>query len=271
MEIALRESERGSPVFTEGRLIHNPKALESLKKRGVRELDGAASALRGVINGTTVVLRAHGVSPTREAELSARGLKIADATCPKVKRNQLKTQSLAKNGFSVFLVGEKSHAEIVGLMGYADCITVETAEEAKHEAEKLFSENPRAKTAVIGQTTLATDVYLSAAEAVKEIFSDALVIDTICPATKDRQNAVRELCASVDAVVIVGGKESANTRRLYSIAEASGKAVYFIERADELPEAVFAYGTVGVSAGASTPNEIIDEVENRLLRDRECQ
>jgi 4-hydroxy-3-methylbut-2-enyl diphosphate reductase len=264
MEIASKEAAHtSSPVFTEGRLIHNLKALESLKERGVRELDGD---LYGLIGGATVVLRAHGVSPKREAELSARGAKIADATCPKVKKNQLKARSLAKDGFHVFLVGEKSHAEIIGLMGYADCIAVENAAEARLSAKKLFHENPRSKTAIIGQTTLSTDVYLSAAAAIREVFSNVCVIDTICPATKDRQDAVKKLCASVDAVVIVGGKESANTRRLFHIAETSGKAAYLIETAEELPPSVFAYDMVGISAGASTPDEIIDEVENRLLR-----
>ncbi|MDR1126772.1 MAG: 4-hydroxy-3-methylbut-2-enyl diphosphate reductase [Treponema sp.] len=268
MEIALKETAYGLPVFTQGRLIHNLTALESLKERGVRELDDNP---HGIIDGTTVVLRAHGVPPAREAELSARGARIADATCPKVKKNQLKIQSLAKDGFRVFLVGEKTHAEIVGLMGYADCIVVENAEEARRSAERLFNENPHSKTAVMGQTTLSTDVYLSATEAIKDIFSDVCVIDTICPATKDRQDAVKKLCASVDAVVIVGGKKSANTRRLFHIAKASGKAVYFIETAKELPPSVFTYDIVGISAGASTPDEIIDEVENRLLRKEECQ
>jgi 4-hydroxy-3-methylbut-2-enyl diphosphate reductase len=244
--------------------------MESLKERGVRKLDDT-SDLHDIGEGTTVVLRAHGVSPLREAELSACGARIADATCPKVKKNQLSIHSLAKDGFRVFLVGEKSHAEIIGLMGYADCIVVETADEAKYSAEKLFHENPYSKTAVIGQTTLSTDVYLSAAEAIRKVFPDVRIINTICPATKNRQDAVKNLCASVDAVVIVGGKESANTRRLFHIAESSGKAAYLIETAEELPSSVFTYTTVGVSAGASTPDEIIDAVENRLLRRRECQ
>jgi 4-hydroxy-3-methylbut-2-enyl diphosphate reductase len=265
MEIALRESARGFPVFTEGQLIHNPKALESLKKHGVRDIN-EVSDMSGIIDGTTVVLRAHGVSPIREAELSAHGVRIADATCPKVKRNQLKVRALAEDGFRVFLVGEKSHAEIIGIMGYADCIMVETTDEAKRKAEKLFHENPQSKTALMGQTTLSTDVYLSVASAIREIFPGVCVIDAICSATKDRQDAVKKLCIATDAVVVVGSKESANTQRLFYIVKASGKAAYFIEDADELPESVFAYGTVGISAGASTPDEIINEVENRLVR-----
>ena len=137
MEIALRESalRESFPVFTEGRLIHNPKALESLKAHGVRELDRVSDLQRSAISaaeygrGITVVLRAHGVTPEREAELSAmRGVRIADATCPKVKNNQLKARYLVEDGFCLFLAGEKSHAEIAGLMGYADCIVVETAD-----------------------------------------------------------------------------------------------------------------------------------------------
>ncbi|MDR0645062.1 MAG: 4-hydroxy-3-methylbut-2-enyl diphosphate reductase [Treponema sp.] len=281
MEIALRESalrECGFPVFTEGRLIHNPKALESLKAHGVRELDSVSDLQRSALSaadygrGITVVLRAHGVTPEREAELSAiRGVRIADATCPKVKNNQLKARYLVENGFCLFLAGEKSHAEIVGLMGYADCIVVETADEARRESEKLFHISRYVKTALMGQTTLSPAVYDAVTSTIREIFPNTLVIDTVCSATKDRQDATEKLCAFVDAVVVIGGKESANTRGLFHLAKASGKAVYLIEDADELPTEVFAYETVGVSAGASTPDEIIDEVENHLMRRGKCQ
>ncbi|MDR0387575.1 MAG: 4-hydroxy-3-methylbut-2-enyl diphosphate reductase, partial [Treponema sp.] len=212
-------------VYTMGPLIHNPQVLEDLNRRGVEVLE--EGRLPRDLSGAAVIVRAHGISPCLEADLAARGARIADATCPKVKASQMKARSLSGAGYHVFLAGEARHGEIAGIRGYAPgCTVVADPEGAASAAERLFREEPLARTALIGQTTISPDEYAAIGEAVRRFFPDLQIIDTICGASRDRPNALRELCGKVDAVIVAGGRESANTRRLLAIAEASGKPAW---------------------------------------------
>jgi 4-hydroxy-3-methylbut-2-enyl diphosphate reductase len=259
MDMALEEAASGAPVFTVGQLIHNPQGIEALAKRGVTVLD--EQALPDDFSATTFVIRAHGITPSREAELRAYGAKVIDATCPIVKKNQLYVRALFEDGFRIFLAGERQHAEITGILGYAPCTVVENGEEAKAAAETLYSKEPDATTALVGQTTISTDEYLAIGSAIQALFPALQIVDTICSSTQRRQAALQKLCTEVDAVIIAGGRASANTRRLFSIAARSGKPAWLIESAAEIPAELAAYPRIGLSAGASTPDEIIDEIE----------
>jgi len=279
VEFAYSQAERPEgKVYTLGPLIHNPQVLEDLQQRGVAILDEAM--LPENFFGTVVIIRAHGISPQTEAELRKRGAVVVDATCPKVKASQLKAASLAKQGYRLFLAGEESHAEIAGIRGYAEdgwingnnmhckqfLQVVSCAEEAETSAAKLLSEdqelhNGAPKTALIAQTTISAEEYHAIGTVISRYFPTLEIIPTICAATMERQDSLRELLGKVDAVVIAGGKDSANTRRLLAIAQASGKPCAIVETAADIPPDFFRFETIGLTAGASTPDTVIDAIE----------
>jgi 4-hydroxy-3-methylbut-2-enyl diphosphate reductase len=285
IELACGQAERYSgKVYTLGPLIHNPQTLEDLNQRGVTILDEAR--LPENLSGAVVIIRAHGISPQTEAELRERGAVVVDATCPKVKASQLKAASLAKAGYRLFLAGEESHAEIAGIRGYAQdgwlhrnsaaeskqfLQIVSCAEEARTSAAKLLSEdrelhNSAPKTALIAQTTISADEYHAIGAEISRCFPTLEIVPTICAATKERQDSLRELLGEADAVVIAGGKDSANTRRLLSIAQASGKPCAIVETAADIPPDFFKFETVGLAAGASTPDTVIEAIEKGLAK-----
>jgi len=275
IELAVSEAERrADPVYTLGPLIHNPVVLSDLESRGVQVLPGRVvlDEIPESIKGS-VIIRAHGIRADVEEKLRSTQVgeecRVIDATCPRVKASQLKAEELAFAGYFLFLAGEPEHAEIEGIVGYTGsapfCVVVSSAYDAEREAVKLYRKNNNARTALLGQTTISNEEYLRIGEIIKIFFPNLEIIDSICPATLERRNALRELLKQVDAVVIIGGKESANTRRLLSIAEESGKPCVLIENSNEIPPSFRSCETVGLCAGASTPDSLIDEVEKELL------
>jgi 4-hydroxy-3-methylbut-2-enyl diphosphate reductase len=272
MELADRALSRFGTVYAMGNLIHNRQAMEPLVKRGLKVADEAA--LPGELHGVPVVIRAHGVGPRREEALIRRGALLVDATCPKVKASQLKAQELCRGGRRVFLAGERSHAEIIGVLGYApDCVVVGSPAEAAAAAERLRREDGEAAAALIGQTTWDGAEYAAMADAIRAFFPDLAVCDTICGATRARQDSLRALCAEVDAVIVAGGRESANARRLLEIARSfpgpgaggAGKPAWLAETPGDIPRDIDRYETVGICAGASTPDALIGAIEEALL------
>jgi 4-hydroxy-3-methylbut-2-enyl diphosphate reductase len=228
------------------------------------------------LTGTTVIIRAHGISPALEEELRSRHAVLVDATCPHVKKNQLKARSLVEAGTILFIAGEEQHGEVIGLQGYAArSIVVANAREAAEAAARLRREDPGASAALIAQTTISAEEYGRIGEAVKAVFPGLEIIHSICNATEERQESLRELCTQVDAVVIVGGKDSSNTRRLLEIARSLGKKAWLVESAAELCSAaelqpliaeIAGYQNIGRSAGASTPDSVIAEIEASLSK-----
>ena len=234
VELASAEAQRSSSVYTLGQLIHNPKVLSDLEVIGVRS---AASVSQIPLNEEcSVVIRAHGISPAVENKLRGTNCRIIDATCPKVKASQLKAKELSSAGFYLFLAGEAEHAEIEGIMGYASQFCVAgNADEAQSAAAALCKTNPNIKTALLGQTTISEEEYNIISCEIKKYFPDTQVVQTICSATHERQQSLRELLKEVCAVLVIGGKDSANTRRLFLIAQESGKPCALIEDPLEIP------------------------------------
>jgi len=288
VEIAERaslETGRACGLYTLGPLIHNLQVLESLAKQGVVCLN--ENELSSLPADSTVIIRAHGVSPVIERELSKKGINILDATCPHVKLSQSKARSFVENGYRLFIAGEENHGEIAGIKGYAEdglssilsssispilsssmlpsapCFVVSNAEEAFASAQELYRREPEAKTALIAQTTLRAEEYRAIGEKILRFFPSLQIVNSICTATMDRQNALREL-ADVDAVIIVGSRESANTQRLLSLARELGRPAWLAEAVSDIPPEIAAYETVGLSAGASTPDGLIDEIEEAV-------
>jgi len=261
-----------SQVYTLGPLIHNPRVLKSLGERGVICLED--DDIPAAQKNSTVIIRAHGVSHAVERELARRGFAIVDATCPHVKNSQRKARDFAERDYRVFLAGEENHAEIEGIRGYAQdgfpasafqrCFVVSNPIEAEAAAKELYRREPQARTALIGQTTIMAEEYRAMDERISQVFPSLKVMDSICGATLERQKALAELCADVDAVIIVGSHESANTKRLLSLARDLGKPAWLAETPADIPCEIKSYATVGISAGASTPDSLIDEVEHFL-------
>jgi 4-hydroxy-3-methylbut-2-enyl diphosphate reductase len=237
--------------------------LRELQKQGVEILD--EPFMPSDLKGATVIIRAHGVAPNLEALLVGLGAELVDATCPRVKASQMKAKTFAEAGYRIFLAGEKQHGELIGIRGYApNCLSVEDPSEARSAAETLYHTDPGGKTALLGQTTISAEEYHRIGAEILPYFPDIEIIDTICNATKDRQEALKKLCENADALVIAGGKESANTRRLLAIARNQNKPAWLVESPEDLPPEAGVYSAVGLSAGASTPDDLIDQIEKAL-------
>lgn len=257
-------------VKTLGPLIHNRIALEQLKARGLGQIDAENIDTIEAKKDPVIILRAHGVPPTTKRLLKEKGCKIIDATCPRVLSSQKRVGQYAEKGFTIILAGDKNHGEIIGISGYAEeqgqqCYVVENRVDAEQLLENHFSDKKSQTHPVllIAQTTFSPEEY----EVISAIFKNKLaqieIINTICSATYERQRALKELCKKVDGVVVIGGKNSANTRRLYTNAKRwlSSSFVVHVEQASEIPAEFFTLKTVGITAGASTPDELIKEVD----------
>ncbi len=259
LDLAVRTAETVSdrPIYTLGPLIHNPQAVEDLRRRGVEVLP--EGDVDGRIAGRTVILRAHGVSPTLRSRMESLGARLADATCPRVLASQRRARRLHEAGYSVVLVGDRNHGEIVAVTGCAPGCSVVGSPE---EAEALDLSEP---VGVLAQTTVSEEEFDAVCRVLRSRYSRLEIVDTICPATRERQESLARLAARAEAIVVVGGRSSANTARLFRAAQALGRPAWHIETAGELPPEVFGFRVVGLTAGASTPDSIIAEVEDALL------
>ncbi len=260
MEKVLAEANKAEdPIYTFGPLIHNRQVMKLLESKGVR----AVETVEGVRAGT-VVIRAHGIPPQERKSLKGTGLRIIDATCPRVGRVQSIVRSHTRKGYQAVIVGERDHAEVIGLRGYAEG-PVHVIDRAE-EAGGLPKDQPLV---VVAQTTQDAGVFEEIRRAIQERNPEALIFDTICDATQNRQAEVSSFAGQVDGMVVVGGFHSGNTRRLVQVSEAAGIPTFHVETEEELdPEALAPMGTVGVTAGASTPNWMIKNVVRELERIR---
>jgi len=248
-------AELEGPKYSLGPLIHNPQAVALLESRGIKPVKDIGDVGEG-----NIIIRSHGVSPEAIEAADAQGLNVIDATCPFVKRAQLMAENLYKDGYQVVVVGDLNHPEVVGLVGWTrgNAIVVQDAEEA--------SELPSyPKIGAIAQTTQKESNFWEVIEVLRKKSEDLTVINTICHATKDRQEAAMELAHKVDVMIVVGGRNSSNTQKLAKVCAETGTTTYQIESAEELNPRWFNNRLrVGVTAGASTPDWIIEEVVQRM-------
>ena len=239
---------------TLGPIIHNPQVVNKLAERGIPVINSLAEA------SGTVVVRTHGASPSTFEEAKARGVKLVDATCPYVIRSQRWARRLTGQGYQVIVVGEKHHPEVLGVVGWAAgrAIVVGSAE----EAAALPSMD---RVAVIAQTTLQPAEFDRVLRVIAPKAREVRAVATICDATQVRQQAARELAGRVQVVLVVGGRASGNTRRLYEICRDLCEEVYLVETAEEIKAEWFSgKSVVGITAGASTPDWIIKEVTQKV-------
>lgn len=239
------------PIYTFGPLIHNPQVLEMLEKKGVTILKEIPEKAEG-----TVIIRAHGVPPEIKGQLETAGLEVIDATCPRVIKVQSIIKKHAQQGYSVIITGDKDHPEVIGLLGYAGekGHVVENMEELK--ALPSFD-----NAIIVAQTTQNTAFYAEVKKWATAAHPQYKIFDTICDSTEKRQAEVKETAKNVDAVVVVGGKNSGNTQRLAEVAKEAGAMSFHVETESELDmEALAKTKNICITAGASTPNWIIRNV-----------
>lgn len=257
LDLTLETAEADKAVCTLGPLIHNPQVVSDLEARGIRVASGVDDC-----NHEAVVIRSHGVVPEVIDALLAREVEIVDATCPHVLRAQRAAAKLAREGYHVLVVGEAGHPEVEGILAHArregeHCTVVGSVADIPDE---LFE-----PVGIVVQTTQSHQKLTEIVDALTARGIEPTVKDTICFATIQRQDAARNLASSVDVMLVIGGRNSSNTTRLYEMCQQCGNAVYHIERASEIDPAWFESVTsVGISAGASTPENQIQEVVSYL-------
>jgi len=249
---SLIEKGKKEKISTFGPLIHNRLVLDYLAKKGVGVIDDPKDA------GGVVVIRAHGVHPDIRRKLEKKNIELIDATCPRVLNSQKKVREASEKGMSVIIVGDKDHGEVQGIAGYAKNVAII---ENKEESEKISITLPAL---LISQTTFGKEEYDSISAILKARFPGIEIADSICPATGERQEALISMAGKVDAIIVIGGKNSANTVRLYETALKLGKKVWHIESENEIPDEVKEFSIIGITAGASTPDWVIKEVADKL-------
>ncbi|HUT75818.1 MAG TPA: 4-hydroxy-3-methylbut-2-enyl diphosphate reductase [Armatimonadota bacterium] len=258
LDMVKGEEEAGPrPLHTLGSLIHNPQVVERLRQEGVRQV----SSLDEVAGGT-VVIPSHGVGPEVSRQARERGLHVADATCPFVARAQDHVRALADGGYQVIILGDKGHPEVAGLVGAAggQAVVIE------HEDE-LAGIELRPRVGLVVQTTQAPARLGAVAAALAVRARELRAFNTICGATSQRQESALRLAQQVEVMVVVGGKNSANTNRLSQLCEQTGVPTHHVETAAELdPQWFRGARKTGVTAGASTPEWLIHEVVEALRR-----
>ncbi len=243
------------PIFTFGPLIHNPQVMDLLEERGIRVIHEIPEKGNG-----TVLIRAHGVPPEIQEKLKTAGFTVIDATCPRVIKVQTIIDKHARSGSATIIIGDREHPEVAGLLGYA--------RKNGHVAgslEELIRLPVFRDAVIVAQTTQNTRLFEEIKAWTAQKYPHYKIFDTICGSTENRQAEIRRMAEDVDAVVVVGGKDSGNTQRLANIAKETGKPVLHIETESELDVSFLEnVRKIGLTAGASTPNWIIKRVYRAL-------
>jgi len=255
--VQIAAGETGDSITTLGPLIHNRQAIEALHKEFKVS---RADSLNDIKNGT-VVIRTHGEPPQVTLRAGEKGLDILDATCPFVRAAQKMASKLVKDGYTLVILGEKNHPEVIGVAAHAGSAHTVVVE----EPEEITGHLPIARAGIIVQTTQQLSKLEKLVTLILPHSKEMEIHNTICYATFDRQEAARRLAAEVDIIVVVGGRDSGNTRRLVEVCRDEGAQVLHVETADELELQDFTnHETAGVTAGASTPDFVIEDVVAKL-------
>ncbi len=255
---ALKNKEPDEKICTFGPLIHNHQVLAMLEEEGVEVVSSPEECA-----GKTVIIRAHGVPPEVRKALYERSARVINATCKRVAQVQAVIKKHAGKGFYTIIVGDENHAEVIGLKGYTDGRGVVL--QSPSDLDKLPGNWD--KVLLVAQTTQNEQVFEEIVKRFREKYPKGIVKKTICGATKERQDEVRQLAKKVDAMVIVGSYHSGNTVRLVQVASSEGVPTYHVETEKDInPEEMLKYKIVGISAGASTPQWMIDNVANFLKK-----
>ena len=258
VEKVYEQTGLGKKIYTYGPIIHNEEVVRDLGERGVTVIESPEEL--EALSGGTVVIRSHGVPRSIYEIMRRKGLECVDATCPFVKRIHNTVEKESENGKRIIIIGNEGHPEVEGIMGWSKtpAVVIESVREAENfvplEGEKLC---------IVSQTTFNYNKFKELVEIFEKKGYNVTVVNTICNATEERQTQARRIAAMVDAMIVIGGKHSSNTRKLYEICKEKCVSTHFIQTLEdlhlELPKTA---ALVGITAGASTPNYIIEEVQN---------
>ena len=261
LDSLIREKSDPGTICTLGPIIHNPQVLDEYARKGVV----TAESPHDIPAGATAVIRAHGVPKRVKEKLQEGGIPVIDATCPKVKKAQLLIEKQAREGRMLLLYGEESHPEVKGLLSYAEAGAFVFDSREKLEE---FSLAPGKAYCLAAQTTQDRKIFEHiSAKLTRRSDLDVAVLETICDATRHRQEEAVRIARDVDFMVVVGGFNSGNTRRLVQVIAAGNTPVFHVENPVELPlQKMKKFARIGLTAGASTPKRVIDQIQSILER-----
>ena len=258
VDAVYEQAEKDGNIYTYGAITHNEEVVKDLEKKGVSVI-GSAKELESIQEGT-VIIRAHGVAQSFYEQIGRQGLKYIDMTCPFVKRIHDIVEKESAAGKQIVIIGNAGHQEIEGIVGWCKtpAIVIESLDEAKE-----FDYTGEKELCVVSQTTYNYNKFQDIVEIFKQKGYNVIIENTICNATEVRQTEAREIAAKVDVMIVIGGNHSSNTRKLYEICMQECENTYFIQTLDDLNlDLSESVKLVGITAGASTPNNIIEEVKN---------
>ncbi|MDD7402849.1 MAG: 4-hydroxy-3-methylbut-2-enyl diphosphate reductase [Butyribacter sp.] len=264
VEMVYEEAEKGHTVYTLGPIIHNEQVVEDLEKKGVQVIHSVEELAEDT--QATVIIRSHGVTRQVYQALEQKKVHIVDATCPFVKKIHQIVQEKQEQNYQIVVVGNASHPEVEGICGWCDneCTVVETIEEAKN-----CTLDTERKVCVVAQTTFNYKKFQDIVDILSKKSYDILVMNTICNATEVRQTEAGTIARQSDAMIVIGGKHSSNTQKLFEICKSECQNTHFIQTLDDLDLKLFeSFRSVGITAGASTPNNIIKEVQSYVRHEQ---
>ena len=247
------EAEKNKNTVTLGDLIHNKTVISKLLDMGVKSYE----SVDDIPNNSKVIIRAHGVGKKTISDLEKRGLEYVDLTCPHVKKIHNIVAEHYEKGYQIIIIGDKSHPEVIGINGWCEnsaFIIYSTEEEYPSDLQKD-------KVCIVAQTTINKNIFIQIVQNLKNTCQSALVFDTICRATKERQNEAKLIAEKSDIMFVIGSTESSNSQKLFEIAKSECPQSYFIENFEDIPQNIYLKNKrIGITAGASTPGSIIEEV-----------
>ena len=262
VDTVYKEAEKNKEtIYTFGPIIHNEQVVEDLEKNGVFVVH-TIEELKALKRGTTVIVRSHGVGKQVYDLMEECGLNIVDATCPFVKKIHRIVERESKAGKRIIIIGNDRHPEVEGIKGWVcgTATVIETAEEAKG-----FTAGEKEQLCIVSQTTFNYNKFQDLVEIISEKGYDVESINTICNATEERQTEAKLIAGTVDAMIVIGGSHSSNTQKLFEICKKECENTYYIQTLEDLDtENLRGMNVVGVTAGASTPNNIIEEVQKHV-------
>jgi len=254
------EAKKGR-VYTYGPIIHNEEVVNDLEKRGVHAILDT-SELKDLQKGI-VVIRSHGVEKGVYDTIKSEGFTVVDATCPFVLKIHRIVEEYSKKDYHIIIIGNDSHPEVEGIKGWSDPAKT-TVLQTREEAEKLNFQIGE-KVCIVSQTTFNYNKFQELVEIIQKKGYDIVVLNTICNATEERQTEAAEIASEVDTMIVIGGRHSSNTQKLFEICKKECENTYYIQTLDDLDMSVFqSIDNVGITAGASTPNKIIEEVQKNV-------
>ncbi|MCF2642748.1 MAG: 4-hydroxy-3-methylbut-2-enyl diphosphate reductase [Lachnospiraceae bacterium] len=261
VDTVYEQTGKNEKIYTFGPIIHNEAVVEDLEKRGVTVVH-STDELKTKEKGT-VIIRSHGVEKAIYEEIEKLGFSIVDATCPFVLKIHKYVEKYSKLGYYIVIIGNEKHPEVLGIKGWCnpeETSVIETKEEARN-----FNISEGKKICIVSQTTFNNNKFKELVEIIQKKGYNINVLNTICNATEERQKEAKEIAARVDAMIVIGGRNSSNTQKLFEICKNECENTYYIQTYKDLVRSEFkSVDNVGITAGASTPNNIIEEVQTNV-------